>query len=458
MLLLWQSVFEMIKIFLPDNHVEERSYIINLFFDHFLGLDYQVEFGASKNWEIKLLGQHKIVVEDHFFKRFSRELAYLRAEHIPQHVTFARKHPFFEDETPVLFGHDHLAVKDDHITLGIDIFAGAFFMLTRWEEYVLPHKDKHGRFPTKSALSYQFGFHHLPIVNIYLELLWKLLVFFGLKQSRKQWSYQLIPTHDVDFTKFWTTKRHLLKTLGGDLFKRKQLNWAVFSMHSYWNTKIKGQLDPYDTFDYLMDQSELNGCQAQFNFMSGGNTALDNHYDISAPFTREIIHRIKSRNHLIGFHPSYNSYQDYVQLHQEWLSLKEVVQQEIVGGRQHFLRFEVPLTWQILEAIGMKTDSSLGFNDEAGFRCGTCYEFPVFHFLERKVLKIMELPLTFMEVALIEKQGASPTKVESIAKSLVDTVRKYNGKFVFLWHNSSFHTPIYRAYQRTFERILSYAS
>ncbi|MCS7165160.1 MAG: hypothetical protein RMJ51_02630 [Candidatus Calescibacterium sp.] len=51
------------------------------------------------------------------------------------------------------------------ITLGIDLFASCFFMLSRWEEYVINKKDIHHRFSGLSSLAYRKGFLEKPIVN-----------------------------------------------------------------------------------------------------------------------------------------------------------------------------------------------------------------------------------------------------------------------------------------------------
>lgn len=118
--------------------------------------------------------------------------------------------------------------------------------------------------------------------------------------------------------------------------------------------------------------------------------------------------------------------------------------EKILTGRQHFLRFKVPLTWQVWEDNGMMIDESLGFAEQEGFRCGTCYEYSVYNFLKRKKLKLKERPILFMEKSVMNYQ--KKLKAEDFTKkfdSMVDIVKKYNGNFVFLWHNSAFDGKIY---------------
>ncbi len=56
-----------------------------------------------------------------------------------------------------------------------DIFAAAFYLLSRYEEYLPFQPDKHGRFPHEASLAYKENFLHLPLVNYWLEDLKKAL-------------------------------------------------------------------------------------------------------------------------------------------------------------------------------------------------------------------------------------------------------------------------------------------
>jgi hypothetical protein len=57
----------MIKIYIPNNNINERKYIIDILFGEFLGLEYIIEIG-SQNYEIILeKNGNKLIIEDHFF-------------------------------------------------------------------------------------------------------------------------------------------------------------------------------------------------------------------------------------------------------------------------------------------------------------------------------------------------------------------------------------------------------
>jgi hypothetical protein len=233
------------------------------------------------------------------------------------------------------------------------------------------------------------------------------------------------------------------------LLKEKTYFLALENVRQYCWKK------PYDMFDFLMDLSEKRGTKSHFFFMSGGTSKFDNNFSINQPFVKKIREKIRSRGHLIGFHPSYNSYNNQKQWEEEYFILSTEISQKVKIGRQHYLRFEIPTTWQIWEDNNMKWDSTLSYADKEGFRCGTCYEYSVFNILSRKKLKLKEMPLTVMEVTIVGYQNLTPEKVEKKITKLIDKVKKYNGLFVLLWHNSSFNSEFWARYQGIYEKIVS---
>ena len=166
--------------------------------------------------------------------------------------------------------------------------------------------------------------------------------------------------------------------------------------------------------------------------MSGGLTKFDNRYRIDEPKCIALISKIKQRGHIIGFHPSYNAYNDSIQFRKEKEKLENVLGQEITEGRGHYLRFEIPVTWQINEDYGMKIDSTCCYADRVGFRCGTGEEFSVFNILTRKKLKLKERPLLLMDTSLFGYQKLNQDTIRDIASQLMLNTNM----FTMLWHNT----------------------
>jgi hypothetical protein len=202
--------------------------------------------------------------------------------------------------------------------------------------------------------------------------------------------------------------------------------------------------DALDDFDFLMDVAEQAGCHFVFNFIARreGKSGKDGIYGIHRRGIRRLMHRIHERDHELGFHGSYESFRDPAQIRKEFASLTRITDEESLhqqqwGGRQHYLRWDAPTTWQAYEDAGLAYDSSLTYADYAGFRCGTCYEFPVFNLRTRQSLTLRERPLIVMEGSLFGDayMKLDPRQALQKVAALSETCRQFDGDFTFLWHN-----------------------
>jgi len=455
----------MITIKCPENNWVERSYIIDVLFGGFLGISYKLESNPKiKEYKILLENRNEVIIEDHFFSHFNEDLAYLNHKNLPTNVSLTRNQFLAEYDIPVIYGTDNLVVSENpngiaRIVCGLDIFASSFLMLTRWEEYVSEEKDPLNRFSANSSLAYKYNFLNRPIVNEYTELLWNMLKYAGIKQIRKVRHFKPYITHDVDFIRKWNNLIGFVRILAGDIFKKHSIKAFLSDLHDFSLTKLNLKKDPYDTFDYLMSLSEKNGFQSYFFFMSVQKRNQIKHYNLSNKIVKDLIQKIRSRGHKIGFHPDLNSYNNQERWKSEFEKLKSLPSKDIIFGRQHYLQFEAPTTWQIWDEMGMKWDSTLSFNDDTGFRTGCCYSYPTFNFLERKRLKLIERPLIIMDKALVMKQkGLHYTDIERKSKLLIDKVQKYEGEFVLLWHNSCFNVREWKEFDKLYAYIVGYLS
>ena len=170
--------------------------------------------------------------------------------------------------------------------------------------------------------------------------------------------------------------------------------------------------------------------------MSGGVTEFDNRYKIKEQ--KDLIKKIQKRGHIIGIHPSYNAYNDCEQFKKEKELLENIAEQKIVEGREHYLRFEVPTTWQIWEDNNMEVDSTCGYADKEGFRCGTGDVFSVFNILTREKLKLKERPLIFMDDNHHTYNQLTIEESFDKVKKIINISKQYQSKITLLFHNSIF--------------------
>jgi hypothetical protein len=200
--------------------------------------------------------------------------------------------------------------------------------------------------------------------------------------------------------------------------------------------------DPYNSFDFIMDVSESHGLRSAFYFMARGtDPRFDAGYSLEHEWIQRLLKRIHDRGHEIGLHPSYQTFRDAQAIETEFQMLLSAceragVTQDAWGGRQHFLRWENPTTWRAWGEAGLAYDSTLGFSQAAGFRCGICSDYPVFDLLARRRLALRERPLVVMEIALYgDSPARHPLALEQLSR-LRDRCRLFGGEFTLLWHNS----------------------
>ena len=91
-----------------------------------------------------------------------------------------------------------------------------------------------------------------------------------------------------------------------------------------------------------------------------------------------------------------------------------------------------------LERCGFsRTDSTLGFPEHVGFRCGGARrEFPAFNLKTREQLRLRERPLVVMDETLFGYMGLDWRQALDRILKLSDTCRRLKGDFTLLWHNS----------------------
>jgi len=443
----------MIEIFIPNNNLKERKYIVNTIFKEFFDLEYHINIGSS-DYEIVLNNGKKLIFKDAFFGKFSTDLEYLKIENIPNSIKFVSNHFLVEKDIPIIYGDNSLYISDETIVCGIDIFASSFFMLTRWEEYVNNATDSHNRFPSEESLAFKNNFLERPIVNEYLEMKKSMLLSLDNSLQFKEYKYKLILTHDIDHIYAWDSFKKFVLNLAKDLVKRTSIKDFFNSIIYYIQVQKKIKADPYDTYNYIMDLSESIDVKSYFFFMAKGLTSYDNNYYSGSNKAKKIVSNILKRGHHIGIHPTYNAYNNKEQFTKEKKELENNFNTKIVFGREHYLRFELPTTWQIWEENQMQWDSTMNYTNKDGFRCGICYEYTLFNILTREKLKLKEKPLIVMDANGIDK--LTPDEMESSIKKLISTVKKYNGEFVFLWHNSSYDTAKWQKHKPVYENIINY--
>lgn len=337
-----------------------------------------------------------------------------------------------------------------------DIIGLTYWMLARVEEIGRSDLDYHGRFPAIHSHANNNRYLDRPVVDEWFQILGQVI--------KRQWPALELRldracielSHDVDrpFQYLFASGQSVARQVVGDVLKRWDIGLAArrsLTWHAVRNGSF--QSDPYNTFDWIMDQSERYGLRSAFYFICGRTSmGMDADYEIEHPEIRRLLRRIYERGHEIGLHPSYNTYLRPDLIRHEFLRLKQVckeegIRQDLWGGRMHYLRQQVPTTMNALAEAGLDYDASLGYADRAGFRCGTCFEYAAFDPVNKRALDIRIKPLVLMEGAVFGVQHRSVNHREALSQvlQLKSSCRAVGGVFSMLWHNSELYTEWQRS-------------
>ena len=441
-----------LQVEVPPAYLLERKYILSVMLEDFLGLDITVKPTSRSNTRLSL-AERDLILEDGLLA--TSDAQWLTPTSLPSQPLEVWDGSDLVDDlqnVPVLYGKrlpngTFADIKPDRIHLGLDIFGAAFFMLTRYEEVAKPERDEHDRFPATASLAYQENFLQRPVVNEYLELLWACMKLLWPGLERTPRAYRLQVSHDVDapLLSLPRTAKRAARSLGGDLLKRRNAKLALGRTLSYLGSH---HYDPANTFDLLMSTSEEAGIKSAFYFITDHSAGeIDGHYSLEMPFVQDLLKEIHERGHEIGLHPSYNTFDDSEQTRLEFEKLQAAlsdlgISQATFGGRQHYLRWQAPTTWQTWADAGLDYDSTVGYADQVGFRAGTCYAYPVFNLRTRQALKLIERPLLVMDCSLFDRRymGLSPAEGLDTVRDLHRHCLRHQGDFTLLWHNSYFDT------------------
>ncbi len=380
---------------------------------------------------------------------------YLKSESLPQP-------PFAECEgIPVLFAGDERSVQqsDESLTTDFDVVSSAFFLLTRYEEYLISARDQHGRFSARSSVLSGTRTQRIPLVNLYSRLLgrWLQSIFGPDRGEIEGSSFHYLLTHDIDHLRLHNGFRGETRTLASLFLRRRSITGSLRFLASKARTSLAGGVDPYQTLDHLMNLSEKRGAVSTFFFMTARQDPHDGSYAPDSPELREEVRIVVRRGHEIGLHGSYHSFADYEEMAEQRRRLEEISSRQISHFRQHYLRFVAPDSWKSQAEAGFEADFSLGYADEIGFRAGTATPFLPFDLRQRRTIDILEFSNMIMDVTLFESAYLALPQNEAMARcsDMIDQVRSVNGVLVLLWHNSSLTDVIQPGWRSFYSELLS---
>ena len=339
-------------------------------------------------------------------------------------------------------------LEDQSTDIPFDFFALVFYLLSRYEEYVYPDKDDHGRWASHQAVAVQGGFIHLPIIDLWLHRIHAIIEKRHSHRFNQNKGYQLKPTIDIDLpyaykTKFWRNALALIRDI--ILFDNEKVKARIRYL-------LKNK-DPFDQYDYLIEALGKYK-EAIFFFLCRFQSPYDENFLLHHRYFEEIVKKV-SDQFKIGIHPSYSSNKQSGYLKQEIDILSELSDRTLTTSRQHYLKLSIPHTYQSLIYHGIQEDHSMLYADQIGFRASTAHPFYWFDLNQDKLTTLTIHSPCMMDVTLKDYLGLSPRQAIQQIEDLKKIVTRSGGSLEFIWHNSSFSEAHgWTGWQEVFEYLL----
>ncbi len=322
--------------------------------------------------------------------------------------------------------------------LGFDVIEAIFFHISRMEEYNCKptQKDIHGRMKADAQFLVRHQLEKKAVVDqlvyCFMQVIAKACQVEFNPPGSFSTRYRL--SYDVDILEKYA-RLPPIRSFAKYLWRTPNLSALLKLSSSYIANQFRKANDPYLVFDWMF-RPDFKGEQVVY-FLVGGASKYDKPFPVINGLYREVLELAIKEGLEIGLHPSYYCVDSLERLVEEKKLLEQLTGSQILKSRQHFLHFAFDTTPEILDKVGIKEDSTLGFSDRIGFRCGTGFTYFLYDFSTEQPHLITETPMVVMDVALMREGNNNPEKIKMILADFLSLNRQLT-QITFNFHNSRF--------------------
>ena len=412
-------------------YAEQKSnrleYIVNELFKHMYGMEVRLEYEADQFYTLPD-NQPKVC---YAYEHIGRSL------HIKPAEILYEKGIREQTEIDVEQWEGHTFMfrtgKDHPDTIPYDIFAASFYLLSRYEEYLPHEKDRHGRYKATDSLAYKQNFLEEPVVDQWMQTALNRLyeLFPDIEHSKRHFRY--LKTIDVDNVYAYRHKGLLINgmhavadLMSGKSRQAKQRLKAV----------MRVEKDPYFNIEEMAATHAPYAKDTLFFFHCGCYGKYDK--KVWLPSLHYAIARKNiSKTFGVGLHPSYRSAHNARLFNIEKSLLEFHTGQQIQLCRSHYLLFNLPNDYRMLESNGITDDYTMGYSNNAGFRAGTSLPFHFYDLQEERASKLVIHPFCIMDKTLHANMGLDADAAKHYVLEMAKKVKAVNGEFVTIFHNEN---------------------
>lgn len=328
-----------------------------------------------------------------------------------------------------------------------DILAAAFYLISRYEEY-LPHsKDMYDRYAHTNSIAFKAGFLQWPMVEIWAQQLQTALqqrfpaIPFGEK------AFRFLPTYDIDIAYSYLHKGWW-RNMGGALRQPSSIGNRLAVL-------MGKRPDPFDAYAWLDDLHRQYGLQPIYFFLvAAQNGQYDKNILPDKAALQQLIQQHCGR-YPVGVHPSWQSGDTPGMLQAEKKVLENIIGQPITASRQHYIRFNLPDGYAQLLQAGITHDYSMGYGSINGFRASVAQPFYWFNLATNEATALRVQPFCWMDANSFYEQKLSPQQVQEELQHYIAVCKDLNTVLCTIWHNNFLGTdPLYKGWRQVYEEFM----
>ncbi|OGR90789.1 MAG: hypothetical protein A3J74_05735 [Elusimicrobia bacterium RIFCSPHIGHO2_02_FULL_57_9] len=251
-------------------------------------------------------------------------------------------------------------------------------------------------------------------------------------------------THDVDYL------RQTAQEVAKSMVARRRL------------PKLHGRKAYMESLRHLLEAEAACGARAAATIFVAGTTAylrgwrgpvswlLDPAYRLDGEEASWLLELFKEYGCEIGLHGSYHSSSDARSIANQLEALRAFHGAPVLSARQHWLRL-ADGAFGNLRACGIRTDSTLGWNNAAGFRCGMSRPFAL---ALAGGGELAEVPMAVMDGAIFDSMKLDEDSALSLLCAILSEVQRRGGCVALDWHERS----AVLGWSRVYEASLKWAA
>jgi hypothetical protein len=319
----------------------------------------------------------------------------------------------------------------DRSALPFDIFAASFYLLSRYEEY-LPHvKDAQGRFPASESLAFKEGFLKQPVVDLWAYKFKEILqtsfpeLSFPIKKMR---IHNLVKASQP----FAYKQQGFLRTVIGYWTDLWQLKMRLVLDRSKVIFRLRK--DPFDTFKWIINRTKKSTSKFSVFFLLGEGLSFIESMNTQRRKFKMLVKFVSDYKE-IGLIFSFNSLTDYEKLKKEKRRMEDITNRTLLSSMNAQFLVNLPEIYRNLVELEIKKDFTMVFENEAGFRAGSCTPF-LFYDLDSEIkTPLMIHPIAITTNSMHKKHDS---EINKIFNAVFNSVEKVNGTFSMLFSNRDF--------------------